>query len=116
MKTIKLIRLTSGEEIIAEQEDVPNSTNILIKDAIVLIPAGEGKIGIMPFMPYTKANKGLELRGQDIYQVYCHTTEIRGREEYFVDNYEPPTENFIDMDTTNKSVKECIDEILDVCR
>ncbi len=32
-----------------------------------------------------------------------------------VDNYEPPTENFIDMDTTDKSVKECVDEILNVC-
>ena len=66
MKTIKLIRLVSGEEIIAEQEDIPNSTNILIKDAIVLIPAGEGKIGIMPFMPYTEAKKGLVLKAKDI--------------------------------------------------
>ena len=64
--------------------------------------------------PYKKLRE--ELVGQDIYQVYCHTTEIRGREQYFVENYEPPTENFIDMDTTNKSIKECVDEILDVCR
>ena len=64
--------------------------------------------------PYKKLRE--ELRGQDIYEVYCHTTEIRGREQYFVENYEPPTENFIDMDTTNKSIKECVDEILDVCR
>ncbi len=63
---IKLIRLVSGEEIIAEVEEVPNTKNISIKDAIVLIPAGEGKIGIMPFMPYTKAKDGLTLRDKDV--------------------------------------------------
>ena len=26
---------------------------------------------------------------------------IRGREDYHVSNYEPPTENFVDVDTTN---------------
>ena len=62
---IKLIRLTSGEEIIAEVDD-PNGSIVTIFDAIILIPAGEGKIGIMPFMPYTKAKDGLELRTQDI--------------------------------------------------
>jgi|TARA_R110002051_G_scaffold105703_1_gene178762 hypothetical protein len=66
MKEIKLIRLVSGEEIIAEISPVENTKDTLIKDAIVLIPAGEGKIGIMPFMPYTKAKNGLTLRDKDI--------------------------------------------------
>ena len=57
---IKLIRLVSGEELIAEVKETENT--VTIKDAIVLIPAGEGKIGIMPFMPYTEAAKGLELK------------------------------------------------------
>ena len=64
---IKLIRLVSGEEIIAEiKHEKSNPDEIHIEDAIILIPAGEGKIGIMPFMPYTKAKEGLELRTQDI--------------------------------------------------
>ena len=66
---IKLIRLVSGEEIIAEiKHEESNPDAIVIKDAIVLIPAGEGKIGIMPFMPYTKAKDGLELGGNIGYQ------------------------------------------------
>ena len=60
MAHIKLIRLTSGEEIIAEV-DGPNGTIVTIFDGIILIPAGEGKIGIMPFMPYTKANEGIPI-------------------------------------------------------
>ena len=34
--------------------------------------------------------------------MYLHTTELRGREKFFVEYYEPPVDNFIDMDTTNK--------------
>lgn len=36
----------------------------------------------------------------DIKEIYVHTTEERGREQFFVENYQPPTENFIDCDTT----------------
>jgi hypothetical protein len=60
MAAIKLIRLTSGEEIIGEVDD-PNGDVVTIFDAIILIPAGEGKIGFMKFMPYTKANEGIPL-------------------------------------------------------
>ena len=38
----------------------------------------------------------------NVIEVYLHTTEIRGRENFFVEEYEPPLDNFIDMDTTNK--------------
>ena len=52
----------------------------------------------------------------NVLEIYCHTTEERGRENYFVEDYEPPLTNFLDMDTTIKTEKECIDEILDVYR
>ena len=65
-KNIKLIRLTSGEEIIADVGIGDYAETKKLKDAIVLIPAGEGKIGFMPFMPYTKAKEGLNIRKQDI--------------------------------------------------
>ena len=62
MKNIQLLRLTSGEEIIADVDlNGIDTDTIILKDAIVLIPAGEGKIGFMPFMPYTKAADGLEV-------------------------------------------------------
>ena len=38
--------------------------------------------------------------GENIVEIYVHTTEIRGRENFHV-NYEEPIENFIDCDTTN---------------
>ncbi len=48
----------------------------------------------------------------NIIEIYVHTTEERGRENYHVENYEPPTENFIDIDTTNKTVDESFNELL----
>lgn len=50
----------------------------------------------------------------NVLEVYLHTTEIRGRENFFVDDYEPPMDNFIDMDTTNKNEGESLNEILNV--
>jgi adenylylsulfate kinase len=38
--------------------------------------------------------------GENIVEIYVHTTEIRGRENFHV-NYEEPIENFIDCNTTN---------------
>lgn len=43
-----------------------------------------------------------EKMGKDIKEFYIHTTNIRGRENFHVQNYEPPLENFIDIDTTDE--------------
>ena len=54
---MKLVRLSSGEEIIGKVRE--NEKNINIENGYSLIPAGEGKIGFMPFMAYTKAKNGV---------------------------------------------------------
>lgn len=51
--------------------------------------------------------------GNNLIEVYVHTSEIRGRESFFVQNYEPPTENYIDIDTTNESVEDSVKKILE---
>ncbi len=60
--------------------------------------------------PYKKMRDSLK-ETNDVTEIYVHTTEIRGREDYFAKDYERPTENFIDMDTTNISVAKCLDKI-----
>jgi adenylylsulfate kinase-like enzyme len=64
--------------------------------------------------PYRDQREELKME-RNITEFYLHTTEIRGKEDYFVDNYEPPLHNFVDMDT-DKTIEECVDEILDVYR
>ena len=50
MKNIKLVRLTSGEEILVNViHDMPMS--ITVTDPVLLIPDA-GKIGFMPYMSY----------------------------------------------------------------
>ena len=64
--------------------------------------------------PYRDQREELKME-RNVAEFYLHTTEIRGKEDYFVDNYEPPLHNFTDMDT-DKIIEECTDEVLDVYR
>lgn len=50
--------------------------------------------------------------GDNLIEVYVHTTEVRGREGYFVKEYEKPSENFIDVNTTNVSIEDSSNVIL----
>ena len=45
-------------------------------------------------------------------EIYLHTDEIRGREGYFVKDYQKPQSDYIDLDTGKLTVEECIDKIL----
>jgi adenylylsulfate kinase len=49
--------------------------------------------------------------GESLKEFYVHTTEIRGRENFHVENYQQPTKNYLDLDTTNISVEECLQKI-----
>jgi len=56
---VKIFRLNSGEEILSRFE--MTDTHVTLKDPAILIPVGEGQIGLMPWMMYTKASKGIEI-------------------------------------------------------
>ena len=45
-------------------------------------------------------------------EIYVHTTEIRGREHYFAEGYEMPENNYLDIDTTDISVEDCVEKII----
>ena len=50
-------------------------------------------------------------------EVYLHTTEIRGREDFFAKDYEVPTDpQTLSIDTGEKTIKECTNEIFNVYR
>lgn len=53
--------------------------------------------------PYRDQRESFKQKmGKDIKECFIHTTDIRGRENFHVQNYEQPLENFIDIDTTNE--------------
>ena len=57
-----------------------------------------------------------EMKSLDhVKEFYIHTEEVRGKESYFVENYEAPLNNFVDINTS-KPIEESINEIFDVYR
>ena len=52
-----------------------------------------------------------EKMGDNIKEIYVHTTEIRGRENFHVADYQPPTEHFIDANTTDCTPEETLNKI-----
>ena len=51
--------------------------------------------------------------GGDIIEIYVHTENLRGREDFHVKNYEEPLENFLDMDTSDVIIETCVNKILE---
>ncbi len=47
-----------------------------------------------------------------IKEIYVYTTEERDRDHFKVSDYEPPVENFIDIDTTQDSPEQSLEKIL----
>jgi adenylylsulfate kinase len=61
--------------------------------------------------PYRELREEFKSLG-NITEIYIHTTEIRGREQFHVEDYELPLSNFIDIDTTNQTPDQSLNTIL----
>ncbi len=57
-----------------------------------------------------------EKMGDNMVEVYLHTTEIRGREDFFVKEYEKPTERYLSINTTNETVEESTKKVLEYAK
>jgi hypothetical protein len=55
---IKLVRLVSGEELLCDITDETESS-VTIKNPLIMVPTGEGKIGVADYMPYTNICEGI---------------------------------------------------------
>jgi hypothetical protein len=76
--SIKLIRLTSGEEVLAKITDESNDS-ITFENPIALYAAEEGKIGFMPYIPYTKAEDGLTVKNTHVLFTVDPVDQILGQ-------------------------------------
>ncbi len=86
--------------------------NIRTAQSIAMYLDNKGKnVVVSVVAPYKWLREEFKNR-HNVNEIYVHTTEIRGREHYFAEDYEKPEENFLDIDTTNTTVDECISEIL----
>ena len=77
---IKLIRMWSGEDVIADLKD--NLTEIVvISNPIVAVPSGNGQIGFAPWSPLLKG-KDEEIEITKKYIVYIAETQEEIKEQY----------------------------------
>ncbi len=86
MNEIRLIRLTSGEEIlvtILKENDISTT----VKNPILLIPNKE-QIGFIPYMSYCDIDNGLGIRNEDIMFNLKPTEEL-------IKNYNKMTTNVV---------------------
>jgi hypothetical protein len=78
---VKLIRMWSGEDVIADQVgDLTDS--IVIRNPIVAIPTGNGQMGFAPWSPLLK-DKNIDVEVTKKYIVY-----ISEAQEQIVEQYE----------------------------
>lgn len=48
----------------------------------------------------------------EVKEIYIHTTQIRGRENYFAENYSSPKSKFLDL-STDLDLHKCIEKIIE---
>lgn len=64
--------------------------------------------------PYREIREQLKLEmGDKLIEIYVHTDEIRGREQYHTD-YEKPLQNYVDLCTTGESPEETHQRLIEI--
>lgn len=57
--SVKLFRLTTGEEILAKHEATPSG--FILKDPAIIVPVGQGKLGFAKWLPYAHTENGVQI-------------------------------------------------------
>lgn len=96
----------------ADYSEQGRINNIRTAQSIAMFLDNKGcNVVVSVVAPYRWLREEFKER-HEVNEIYLHTTEIRGREHYFAKDYESPVDNFLDLDTTNISIRECLEQIL----
>ena len=69
---IKVVRLISGEELMGNISDLPDGSGLHIKNVCQIVASysdtttATARVGLSPFMPYTKSSDGIDLKNHYI--------------------------------------------------
>jgi hypothetical protein len=74
MADVKLVRLTTGEEILAKCEIT--STGVTVKDPMILVPLGQGKLGFAKWLPYANMDNGVSIMNANVMFILDPDTEL----------------------------------------
>ena len=101
-----------------DYSEVGRRKNVELAQQIAQYLESKGKKVVVSLIsPYKDQRERFkEKMGNKLIEVYVHTAETRGREKFFVEGYQPPTENFVDVNTNNISVEVCAQLILEYAK
>jgi len=69
-------------------------------DIAKFLDASGNDVVISLVSPYKELREKFKFECK-VQEIYCHTKTIRGREDKFALDYEPPTEFYVDLDTSD---------------
>jgi adenylylsulfate kinase-like enzyme len=96
---------------VGRRKNIQNAYNI----ALFLEKKGFNPI-ISLVSPYRDLREWLKEQ-TEVFEFYIYTSDIRGREKFFVENYEIPIDNYTSIDTTNKEPSDVVEnQIKDIIR
>lgn len=89
--------------------------NIQLAQSISKYLYNKGKDVVVSLVsPYLEVREAFKQDiGEDLIEIYVHTSEIRGREEFHVADYNIPISNFISIDTTGNTVEDSLKKLLE---
>jgi adenylylsulfate kinase len=80
--------------------------NIDRAQAIASYLADQGhRVAVALVAPYRHTRERFKAE-HEVVEVYVHTAELRGREEFHSSDYQPPVDNYIELDTGEMTVAE----------
>lgn len=77
MTDIKIVRLSTGEELLCEVTGGPD--HYTLKDVAILIPTQQNSLGLAPFMAYSEAQNGMTVASQFVMFMVDPVQDLKGQ-------------------------------------
>jgi len=99
MSEIKIMRLTTGEELIctATTEDTSSRGTVYhISDIAILIPTEANQLGLAPFVPYSSASRdGVTIAEKDVMFVTNPVEDLKKQYQNMFSKLMTPDQNIV---------------------
>jgi hypothetical protein len=94
MANIKIVRLTTGEELICDLK-VNNVDQVILKDVAILIPTQQNQLGLAPFMAYSDAKDGFHTTMASVMFIVEPVNELKNQYQQMFSKVITPTSNLV---------------------
>lgn len=91
---IKIVRLTTGEELICDAK-VNSADQVILKDVAILIPTQQNQLGLAPFMAYSDAKDGFHTTMNSIMFIVEPQAELKNQYQKMFSKIITPASNII---------------------